>query len=174
MSVEDLAAWIAEMRDPQTSVFRRAAGGEEASTASPAAGNGLRKVRPIVISLDGDVAVEELAVAGDDYLVTYSDGAVYRGGMRNGAADGFGRFSDACGRTYSGNFLAGMLHGWTRIASEESGVIEIFYESGRPSGGWRRRLRKHSPRPLLELRLGRYASWTELEGGGFFVKTGYS
>ena len=68
------------------------------------------------------------AETDDNGLIEYDNGACYRGGVRNGAADGEGIYANGCDVVFKGEFVAGKLHGWARSSNLEFEFIETFYQ----------------------------------------------
>ena len=84
--------------------------------------------------------------------------------MHNGAADGFGVFTDARGGSYRGHFLAGQFHGWMSYSSPMLEFAEMRYHLGEICyGGSKRMLSRNSPRALLKITLDT-VKWSEEQG----------
>jgi hypothetical protein len=165
----ELRSWVADMRRLEGGAFREAVEAAELCMTAAIGGGGGKTLN---ISVD-DKEVKEVDLDDDnDALIEYANGASYRGSLRNGAADGEGVFDDGRGGLYHGEFLAGRLNGWITTSNSEFELAEAYYHLGqRTAEGSRRRLRRNCPRSLLEVKLGSKTSWTEREGGGFFVDT---
>ena len=164
-----LRAWVAEMRNIESVTFKTAV--DAAQELDVFNGDvGKRKRRCAFEVIVDDETVEDLHLGGDEAVVAYKNGAVYRGRMRNGAADGHGVFCDGEGQIYSGNFLAGRFHGWMVLSSPKLEFAEMFYHLGEIYEGSKRMLTRNSPKPLLQVQLGP-VKWTEEQGGGFLVDT---
>ena len=164
-----LRTWVAEMRNIESVTFKKAVEGQELGIARGDVGKKSRR-RIIEVTVD-DETVEHINLGGDEAVVGYKNGAVYRGKMRNGAADGLGVFSDDRGHIYRGNFLAGRFHGWMVLSTPKLEFAEMFYHLGEIYyGGSKRMLKRHFPKALLQIQHGNVI-WTEAQGGGFFVDT---
>lgn len=166
-----LRTWVAEMRNIESVTFKTAVEGQEFSISRDDVGKKCRgRTRVLEVIVD-DETVDHINLGGDEAVVEYKNGAVYRGTMHNGAADGPGVFSDDRGHIYRGHFLAGRPHGWMVLSSPKLEFAEMFYHHGEICyGGSKRVLTKHSPKALLGMQLGN-VKWTEEQGGGFFVDT---
>ena len=166
-----LRRWVAEMRNIESVTFKRVVEGQELS-ASGGDVKSKRSRRMFEVTVD-DETVEHLHLGDDDAVVGFKNGVVYRGKIRNGAADGSGVLSDERGNIYKGNFLAGQFHGWIVLSSPKLEYAEMLYHLGEICfEGSRRVLTRHSPKALLQVKLGS-VKWTEEQGGGFFIDTRY-
>lgn len=165
-----LRGFLREMRNIESATFKTAVEGHFSIFRDDVGKN--RSRRMFEVTAD-DETVEHLHLGDDEAVVGYKNGAVYRGKMHNGAADGPGVFSDGRGYIYRGNFLAGRFHGWMVLSSPKFEFAEKFYHLGEICyEGSKRVLRRHSPNALLQIQLGN-VKWTEEQGGGFFVDTRY-